>query len=173
MRFMKITQNAVNLAEDWGAHAPSRAGDGAFAIANSFRIHRSRRCIAETLPRGRGKKHARPRALPGAFAAICLFICATALAQNAENIADREVQRRQSAIPAGEAALARGQAAMRSRNYTVAFQEFKTAISLFAGRSRFRESARRSGGRRLQKRHRPGRSAHRAGRSRRGGSDPE
>ena len=53
----------------------------------------------------------------------------TAFAQNAESIADREVQRRQAAIPAGEAALARGKSAMRSRNYTVAFQEFKTAIA--------------------------------------------
>jgi general secretion pathway protein D len=62
--------------------------------------------------------------------AACFFIiCATAFAQNAESIADREVQRRQSAIPAGEAALARGKSAMRSRNYTVAFQEFKTAIA--------------------------------------------
>src|SRR6266550_1331332 len=62
--------------------------------------------------------------------AACFFIiCATAFAQNAESIADREVQRRQSAIPAGEAALARGKSALRSRNYTVAFQEFKTAIA--------------------------------------------
>src|SRR5438128_10193510 len=61
--------------------------------------------------------------------AACFFIIfATAFAQNAESIADREVQRRQSAIPAGEAALARGKSALRSRNYTVAFQEFKTAI---------------------------------------------
>src|SRR5215216_5566528 len=49
--------------------------------------------------------------------------------KNAESIADREVQRRQSAIPAGEAALARGKSALRSRNYTIAYQEFKTAIS--------------------------------------------
>jgi general secretion pathway protein D len=62
--------------------------------------------------------------------AACFFIiCGSALAQNAENIADREVQRRQAAIPEGEAALARGKSAMRSRNYTVAFQEFKTAIA--------------------------------------------
>src|SRR5437667_1802012 len=62
--------------------------------------------------------------------AACFFIiCGSAVAQNAESIADREVQRRQSAIPAGEAALARGKSALRSRNYTVAFQEFKTAIA--------------------------------------------
>src|SRR5438067_8226486 len=60
----------------------------------------------------------------------CLFLfSATAFAQSTESIAEREVQRRQSAIPAGEAALARGKSAMRSRNYTVAFQEFKTAIA--------------------------------------------
>ena len=59
-----------------------------------------------------------------------LFILTTPVfAQNADNIAEREVQRRQSAIPAGEAALARGKSALRSRNYTVAYQEFKTAIS--------------------------------------------
>jgi general secretion pathway protein D len=51
-----------------------------------------------------------------------------ALAQTPDNIAEREVQRRQAAIPEGEAALARGRSAMRARNYTVAYQEFKTAI---------------------------------------------
>src|SRR5262245_38827406 len=59
-----------------------------------------------------------------------LFIVTTpAIAQNADNIAEREVHRRQAAIPAGEAALARGKSALRSRNYTVAYQEFKTAIA--------------------------------------------
>src|SRR5206468_5244518 len=38
-----------------------------------------------------------------AAVAICFLICATAFAQNADNIADREVQRRQAAIPEGEA----------------------------------------------------------------------
>jgi hypothetical protein len=61
--------------------------------------------------------------------AALLILTIPAVAQNAESIADREVQRRQSAIPAGEAALARGKSAMRSRNYAVAFQEFKTAIA--------------------------------------------
>jgi general secretion pathway protein D len=102
---MKITQNVVTVAAD------------------------SREPGTSSRWRWRHRQHARARALPGAFAAICLFICATAVAQNAENIADREVQRRQAAIPAGEAALARGQAALRSRNYTVAYQEFKTAIT--------------------------------------------
>ena len=60
--------------------------------------------------------------------AICFIICATAFAQNADNIAEREVQRRQAAIPQGEAALARGKSAIRAKNYTVAYQEFKTAV---------------------------------------------
>ena len=59
----------------------------------------------------------------------CLFLfSATAFAQNADSIANLEVQRRQAAMPAGEAALARGKTAMRSKNYTVAYQEFKTAV---------------------------------------------
>src|SRR5206468_10741484 len=58
-----------------------------------------------------------------------LFILTTAtLAQTSDNIAEREVQRRQAAIPEGEAALARGKSALKARNYTVAYQEFKTAI---------------------------------------------
>jgi len=57
-----------------------------------------------------------------------LFLCGTAFAQNADSIADREVQRRQASIPAGEAALGRGKTAMRSKNYTVAYQEYKTAV---------------------------------------------
>lgn len=60
----------------------------------------------------------------------CVFLfSATAFAQNADSIADREVQRRQAAIPTGEAALARGRSAIKAKNYTVAYQEFKTAIS--------------------------------------------
>src|SRR5882724_11405248 len=60
----------------------------------------------------------------------CLFLFSAAtFAQNPDNIAEREVQRRQAVIPEGEAALARGKSALRSRNYTVAFQEFKTAIA--------------------------------------------
>src|SRR5205814_6192868 len=60
----------------------------------------------------------------------CLFLfSATVFAQNADNIAEREVQRRQAGIPEGEAALARGKSAMKARNYTVAYQEFKTAVA--------------------------------------------
>ena len=68
-------------------------------------------------------------AVAAALWAALLILTTPAFAQNAENIADREVQRRQAAIPEGEAALARGKSALRSRNYTVAYQEFKTAIA--------------------------------------------
>ncbi|HEY4272780.1 MAG TPA: type II and III secretion system protein [Candidatus Udaeobacter sp.] len=61
-------------------------------------------------------------------AALFAILCSTVVAQNADSIADREVQRRQAAMPEGEAALARGKSALRSKNYTVAYQEFKTAI---------------------------------------------
>src|SRR5262245_44735589 len=69
------------------------------------------------------------RIAPALFGTCTFLICATAFAQNADSIADREVQRRQAGIPAGEAALARGKSAIRAKNYTVAYQEFKTAIS--------------------------------------------
>jgi len=58
----------------------------------------------------------------------CSFICATSFAQSPDNVAEREVQRRQAAMPQGEAALARGKSAMKAKNYTLANQEFKTAV---------------------------------------------
>src|SRR5438477_679970 len=112
---MKITQNEVTV------------------VADSCEPGRSSRW------RGRHRQHVRlgesvlwrtrARALPCIVAALFALLSATAFAQNADNIAEREVQRRQSGIPQGEAALARGKSAMHSRNYTVAYQEFKTAIT--------------------------------------------
>src|SRR5437870_6152295 len=55
--------------------------------------------------------------------------CVSSFAQSSETVAEREVQRRQSAIPQGEAALARGKAAMQAKNYTVAHEEFRSAVS--------------------------------------------
>jgi general secretion pathway protein D len=63
------------------------------------------------------------------FMAACVFFfCATSFAQTSDNAAEREVQRRQAGMPQGEAALARGKSAMKSKNYTVAHEEFKTAV---------------------------------------------
>src|SRR6266496_3958453 len=64
-----------------------------------------------------------------AFFAICFsFVCATSFAQTPDNVAEREVQRRQAGLPQGEAALARGKTAMKVKNYTLANEEFKTAV---------------------------------------------
>src|SRR5437588_9245389 len=64
------------------------------------------------------------------FTLICFsFICATSFAQTPDSAAEREVQRRQAAIPQGEAAMARGKSAMKTKNYTIAHEEFKSAVS--------------------------------------------
>jgi general secretion pathway protein D len=55
-------------------------------------------------------------------------LCASSFAQTPDSVAEREVLRRQVAIPQGEAALARGQAAMKAKNYTVAHEEFRAAV---------------------------------------------
>src|SRR5437870_1888757 len=62
------------------------------------------------------------------FCNCLFFLCATSFAQTPDNVAEREVQRRQAAMPQGEAALARGKSAMKAKNYTLANQEFKTAV---------------------------------------------
>jgi general secretion pathway protein D len=71
------------------------------------------------------------RALPAIpiLLTICFsFFGATGLAQDSDSVAEREIQRRQSAIPQGEAALARGKTAMAQKNITLAHEEFKTAV---------------------------------------------
>src|SRR6059058_5006308 len=70
------------------------------------------------------------------FGARCVFasllglaaVCATSFAQTPDNVAEREVQRRQAAMPQGESALSRGKTAMKAKNYTLANEEFKTAV---------------------------------------------
>ena len=49
-------------------------------------------------------------------------------AQNAENIAAREVARRQAGIAQGKTALEHGQAAMRKKDFAKAHEEFRTAV---------------------------------------------
>ncbi|HJX25763.1 MAG TPA: hypothetical protein VJ252_06380, partial [Chthoniobacterales bacterium] len=63
-------------------------------------------------------------------AVICseILLGVAASAQNAERVAQREVARRKAAWPQGEDALARAQAAMRERNFTLAHQEFRNAL---------------------------------------------
>jgi len=62
------------------------------------------------------------------FLSLSMF-CITGTAQNPDSVAQQEIQRRQAAIPRGEAALAQGNAAMKAKNYTLANQEFKTAVT--------------------------------------------
>ena len=54
--------------------------------------------------------------------------CSLAFGQNVERIAEREVARRQAALPEGEAALARGKLALKEKNFTVAHEEFRIAV---------------------------------------------
>jgi general secretion pathway protein D len=56
------------------------------------------------------------------------LVCASSSAQTPDNVAEREVQRRQTGITQGEAALARGQAAMKAKDYGAAHEEFRTAV---------------------------------------------
>src|SRR5437762_3186083 len=66
----------------------------------------------------------------GALILLSLSIfCAAGFAQTADNVAEREVHRRQAAIPQGEAALERGKAAMKAKNYTVAHEQFRIALT--------------------------------------------
>src|SRR3984893_9271300 len=66
-------------------------------------------------------------AVIGGAQALLLF---PATAQNVERIEKREVVRRQSTLPQGAAAVARGQAAMAEKNYVVAPEEFRAAVNL-------------------------------------------
>jgi general secretion pathway protein D len=56
------------------------------------------------------------------------FVCVSGLAQTPDSVAEREVQRRQAGITEGQAALARGQADMKARDYGAAHEEFRTAV---------------------------------------------
>lgn len=58
-----------------------------------------------------------------------LTVCLGAAAQNVDRISQREVERRQAALPRGVEAVARGQAAMQARNYCLAHDEFRTALN--------------------------------------------
>jgi general secretion pathway protein D len=61
--------------------------------------------------------------------ALLSILCPFASGQNIDRISKQEVERRQSALPRGVAAVARGQAAMQARNYRLAHDEFRTALN--------------------------------------------
>jgi general secretion pathway protein D len=56
------------------------------------------------------------------------LVSASSFAQTPDSVAEREVQRRQAGISQGEAALVRGQAAMKAKDYAAAHEEFRTAV---------------------------------------------
>jgi general secretion pathway protein D len=62
------------------------------------------------------------------ISACFLVVCTAGFAQTPDSVAEREVQRRQVGITQGEAALARGQAAMKAKDYGAAHEEFRTAV---------------------------------------------
>ncbi len=68
--------------------------------------------------------------LPGLIPISQIAFCLTASAQSVDQVAQREVERRQAAVPRGEESLARGKRAMQEKNFTVAHEEFRTAVAL-------------------------------------------
>ena len=75
--------------------------------------------------------HLRPRLILVFTSLVQIAACSTVLAQqNIERISEREIARRQAALPRGEEALARGRVAMKDQNFTIAHEEFRTAVSV-------------------------------------------
>ena len=80
-------------------------------------------------PLGNQHRETKLATLSSVLISTCFFVlCAACLAQTPDSVAEREVQRRQAGITQGEAALARGQAAMKARDYGAAHEEFRTAV---------------------------------------------
>src|SRR5438552_2265889 len=67
--------------------------------------------------------------LAGLIVATQFVFCLAVNSQNVDRISKREVERRQAALPRGAAALAQAQAAMQTRNYTLAHDEFRIALN--------------------------------------------
>jgi general secretion pathway protein D len=68
--------------------------------------------------------------LPSLIPITQLALAASSAAQSVDQVAQREVERRQAAMPRGEEAIARGRRAMQEKNFTVAHEEFRTAVHL-------------------------------------------
>src|SRR4051794_26894304 len=72
----------------------------------------------------------------GAPALQCLIIsialaifCSTGFAQNVERISKREIQRRQAAVTQGQEAMARAAAAVATRDYALAHDQYRIAVN--------------------------------------------
>src|SRR5229473_7683409 len=68
--------------------------------------------------------------LPALIPIAQLALATPSAAQSVDQVAQREVERRQAAMPRGEEAIARGRRAMQEKNFTVAHEEFRTAVRL-------------------------------------------
>jgi hypothetical protein len=72
----------------------------------------------------------------GFACAFQLSLCETILAQttiaqeDVQSVAEREVARRQAAVPQGRDAIARGKRAARQNDFGAAHEEFRTAVNL-------------------------------------------
>jgi len=60
---------------------------------------------------------------------IQFAFCSIVSGQSSDRIAKREVERRQAGLPRGVEAMARGQAAMKVKNYRLAQDEFRAALN--------------------------------------------
>jgi general secretion pathway protein D len=78
--------------------------------------------------------------LPGFIFILQTFLCVAVFGQNVERITEREIKRREAALPRGEQALARAKAAMEEKNFALAHEEFRRAVAALpdttSGRSR-------------------------------------
>lgn len=66
--------------------------------------------------------------LSSALAALAVLSCSDVIAQDAESVAQREIARREAALPRGTEALARGKSAMASGDYVRAHEDFRMAV---------------------------------------------
>ena len=57
------------------------------------------------------------------------MLCTTGFSQNVERISQREIARRQAAMPQGTDALVRGREAMKQKNFTLAHEEYRVAVT--------------------------------------------
>src|SRR5256885_16369053 len=64
-----------------------------------------------------------------ALIALSIF-CTAAAAQNVERITKQEIKRREAALSRGQEALVRAKAAMAEKNFVVAHDEFRNAVTL-------------------------------------------
>src|SRR5690349_15123440 len=64
---------------------------------------------------------------------LILSLPALGQAQNVKTIADREVARRQARIPQGEEIVARAQSELKSKQYQLAHDDFRTALHYLPG----------------------------------------